>query len=80
VLKVNDVLETCYGDPEEHADDSNPILKLLTTISSTARDQTLPLLLSFTRRAMMCPRARIASTSSTRSARSAVRLLYSRRS
>ncbi|KAJ7117461.1 Dos2-interacting transcription regulator of RNA-Pol-II-domain-containing protein [Mycena epipterygia] len=47
VLKVNDVLEICYD--EEHSDDSNAILKLLMTISSTApahvRDQTLPLLL-----------------------------------
>ncbi|KAJ7906016.1 ARM repeat-containing protein [Mycena leptocephala] len=51
VLKVNDVLGTCYDDPEERADDSNAILKLLMTISSTApahvRDQTLPLLLNF---------------------------------
>ncbi|KAJ7899364.1 ARM repeat-containing protein [Mycena leptocephala] len=52
VLKVNDVLRTCYDDdPEERADDSNAILKLLMTISSTApaqvREQTLPLLLNF---------------------------------
>jgi hypothetical protein len=51
VLKVNDVLGACYDDPEEHADDSNAILKPLMAISSTApahvRDQTLPLLLSF---------------------------------
>ncbi|KAJ7464465.1 ARM repeat-containing protein [Mycena latifolia] len=47
VLKATDVLETCLD--EEHADDSNAILKLLMTISATApahvRDQTLPLLL-----------------------------------
>jgi hypothetical protein len=36
VLKVNDVLGTYYDDPEEHADDSNAILKLLMTILSTA--------------------------------------------
>jgi predicted lipoprotein len=51
VLKVNDELGTCYDDPEERADDSNAVLKLLMTISSTApahvRDQTLPLLLNF---------------------------------
>ncbi|KAJ6582074.1 ARM repeat-containing protein [Mycena capillaripes] len=47
VLKVNDVLETCYD--EEHSEDSNAILKLLMTISATSpvhvRTQTLPLLL-----------------------------------
>ncbi|KAJ6481205.1 ARM repeat-containing protein [Mycena vitilis] len=47
VLKVNEVLETCYD--EERSDDSNAILKLLMTISAISpahvRDQTLPLLL-----------------------------------
>ncbi|KAJ7148405.1 ARM repeat-containing protein [Mycena crocata] len=47
VLKVNDVLRTCYDD--DNSDDSNSILKLLMTISSISpthvRDQTLPLLL-----------------------------------
>ncbi|KAF7356213.1 MMS19 nucleotide excision repair [Mycena venus] len=49
VLKVNDVLETCYNGDEERSDDTNAILKLLMTISATSpahvRDQTLPLLL-----------------------------------
>ncbi|KAJ7717113.1 ARM repeat-containing protein [Mycena maculata] len=47
VLKVNEVLETCYQ--EDSSDDSNAILKLLMTISaispSHVRDQTLPMLL-----------------------------------
>ncbi|KAJ7694662.1 Dos2-interacting transcription regulator of RNA-Pol-II-domain-containing protein [Mycena rosella] len=47
VLKVNEVLERCFE--EGGADDSNAILKLLMTISSTApthvRDLTLPMLL-----------------------------------
>ncbi|KAJ7923553.1 hypothetical protein B0H13DRAFT_2316492 [Mycena leptocephala] len=48
VLKVNDVLGTCYGDSEEHADDGNAILKAQASDDHLVdRDQTLPLLLNF---------------------------------
>ncbi|KAJ7625679.1 ARM repeat-containing protein [Roridomyces roridus] len=49
VLKVNEVLKACYE--EENMDNSNSVLKLLMTISTTSpvhvRNQTLPLLLQF---------------------------------
>jgi hypothetical protein len=63
VLKVNDVLGTCYDDPEEHSDDSNAILKLLMTILLTAPRPGAPAPVELPTRER-ASRARVTNTSS----------------
>jgi hypothetical protein len=78
VLKVNDVLGTCYDDPVERADNSNANLELLMSISLTAPRPGASAPAELPTRKTLSPRARVTSTSSTHSAHSAARRLCSR--